>query len=67
MSEYDVVLDVLQKHHDKLMDMTMRNMRSEYVSLGVMDDIRLAQCDKLKTAMRMWRDFKQELLNEQDE
>jgi len=52
---YDVVLDVLQKHHDKLMELTMQNMRSEYFEMGIMDDIRLEQCEQLKKAMRMWK------------
>lgn len=53
--DYDVVLDVLQKHHDKLMSMTMRNMTSEFVGMNIMDDIRLEQCEQLKKAMRMWK------------
>lgn len=53
--EYDVVLDTLQKHHDKLMKITMQNMNSEYLGMGIMDDIRLEQCDQLKKAMRMWK------------
>lgn len=57
MSEktYDVVLDVLQKHHDKLISMTMQNMTSEFVGMNIMDDIRLEQCEQLKKAMRMWK------------
>lgn len=57
MSEetYDVVLDVLQKHHDKLMELTMQNMQSEFFEMGIMDGIRLEQCEQLKKAMRMWK------------
>lgn len=53
--DYDVVLDVLQKHHDNLMSMTMRNMTSEFIGMNIMDDIRLEQCEQLKKAMRMWK------------
>jgi hypothetical protein len=52
--EYDVVMDVLQKHYDKLMKMTQQNMSSEFMSMGIMDDIRLKQCDELKEAMKLW-------------
>jgi hypothetical protein len=59
--EYDVVLDVLQKHHDKLWDMTKRNMESEFLGMGVMDDIRLLQMDELKEAIRWWKERKEML------
>jgi hypothetical protein len=55
--EYDVVLDALQTKHDALMAMTMQNMRSEFMGLGIMDDIRLEQCDQLKQAMRIWQEY----------
>lgn len=54
--DYDVVLDVLQKHHDKLWDITKRNMQSEFLGMSIMDDIRLEQMDKLKQAMKLWRE-----------
>lgn len=54
--DYDVVLDVLQKHHDKLWEMTRRNMQSEFLGMNIMDDIRLEQMDQLKEAMKLWRD-----------
>ena len=53
--EYDVVLDALLVKHDALMSMTMKNINSEFMSMGIMDDIRLDQCDQLKKAMRMWQ------------
>lgn len=53
--EYDVVLDVLQKHADKLWEMTRRNMTSEYIGMGIMDDIRLEQIEQLKEAMELWK------------
>lgn len=53
--EYDVVLDALLIKHDTLMAMTMKNMNSEFMGMGIMDDIRLDQCEQLKKAMRMWQ------------
>ena len=48
--DYDVVLDVLQQHHDKLWNMTKAN--NEW---GIMDYIRLEQMHKLKEAMNLWK------------
>lgn len=59
--EYDVVLDVLQKHHDKLWEMTKRNMESEFLGMGIMDDIRLQQMDEIKEAIRWWKERKEML------
>lgn len=58
--EYDVVIDVLQKHRDKLWEMTMQNMRSEFMGIGIMDQIRLDQIDQLDDAMKMWKEHKNE-------
>jgi hypothetical protein len=55
---YDVVLDTLQKHHDKLMELTMQNMRSEFLGINIMDGIRLEQCEQLKEAMEVWKAHK---------
>jgi hypothetical protein len=49
--EYDVVLDVLQKHHDRLWALTKGN--DEW---AMMDFIRLEQMDQLKHAMQLWKD-----------
>lgn len=57
-STYDVVLDTLQKHHDKLMELTSRNMRSEFMGMGIMDDIRLEQCEYLREAIEVWKAHK---------
>lgn len=54
--DYDVVLDVLQKHHDKLWEMTKRNMQSEFLGMNIMDDIRLEQMDQLKEAIKLWKE-----------
>ena len=48
--EYDVVLDVLQKHYDKLWDMSKNKE-----DWGMMDFIRLDQMDQLKKAMILWK------------
>jgi len=54
--DYDVVLHTLQKERDKLWCMTERNMNSEYVGMGIMDDIRLSQIRQLDIAIRMWKE-----------
>jgi hypothetical protein len=53
--DYDVVIDVLQKHHDKLWDMSKN--KDEW---GIMDHIRLEQMDQLKKAMKMWREHNEQ-------
>ena len=55
MSDYDVVVDVLQKHRDNLMEMVNRNLRSELIGINIMDEIRLNQIDQLDEAIAMWR------------
>ncbi len=54
--KYDVVLHTLQKERDLLWSMTERNMTSEYIGMGIMDDIRLSQIRQLDIAIRMWRE-----------
>jgi hypothetical protein len=54
MNDYDVVIDVLQKHYDKLLEMTNRNLTSECIGLNIMDDIRIKQMEELKHAMELW-------------
>jgi len=54
--DYDVVIDTLQKQYDILWKMTERNMNSEFMGMGIMDDIRLDQMAQLKEAIEMWRD-----------
>lgn len=51
--EYDVVIDVLQKHHDTLWKMT-----ENQPEWGIMDHIRLEQMDELKRAIALWREHK---------
>lgn len=51
MDDYDVVVDALQKHRDKLCEMTNRNMNSEYMTLNIMDDIRFYQIEQLDAAI----------------
>ena len=55
---YDVVLTALQTKHDELMSMNMRNMYSEIIVIGIMDDIRLEQCEQLKEAIEVWEAHK---------
>ena len=50
---YDVVTDVLQKHYQKLWDMTKGNHE-----WGIMDHIRLEQMDQLKSAIKLWKESK---------
>jgi hypothetical protein len=52
-SEYDVVLDTLQKQRDKLWKMTESNMNHDL--FNIMDQIRLEQIDKLDKAMKLWK------------
>lgn len=47
--DYDVVIDVLQKHYDILWKMCEH--KEEW---GIMDHIRLDQMKKLNTAMKVW-------------
>lgn len=51
MGDYDVVVDALQKHRDKLLEMINRNMSSEYITLNIMDDIRFDQIGQLDAAI----------------
>ena len=53
--DYDVVINTLQKQYDILWKMTERNMNSEFMSMGIMDDIRLEQMAQLKEAIEMWK------------
>ena len=52
--EYDVVIDVLTKHKNKLWEMTRRNMQSEFIGMNIMDDIRLAQIEQIDEAIKLW-------------
>ena len=52
--EYDVVVDVLQKHYDKLWEMNHRNMNSD-TGMNLMDDIRFEQMEQLQEAIDMWK------------
>jgi hypothetical protein len=54
--DYDVVIDTLTKHRDKLWEMTKSNMNSDM--MNIMDSIRLEQIDQLDAAIRMWKENK---------
>ena len=57
--EYDVVIDALQEKRDRLWKMTQQNMNSEFMSMGIMDDIRLEQIDQLDRAIQQWKKSKE--------
>lgn len=58
--KYDVVVDVLQRHHDKLWDMSKN--KEEW---GIMDYIRLEQMGQIKQAIKMWKERPSETLSSQ--
>jgi hypothetical protein len=51
--DYDVVIDVLQKHKDILLKMIRSNMNADM--LNIMDDIRLEQITQLEKAITLWK------------
>ena len=51
MQDYDVVIDVLQKHIDILW-----NMSKNKDDWGIMDHIRMEQIDQLKKAISLWKE-----------
>lgn len=53
--KYDVVVDVLQKHYDKLWEMT--NGPHDW---GIMDQIRMEQMHQIKLAIKLWNENKSE-------
>lgn len=57
LEPYDVVVDVLTKHAQELWKMVERNMRSEYVGMNIMDDIRLKQIERIDLAIRVWKTY----------
>lgn len=59
--DYDVVLDVLQKHYDKIDEMDKGDCFN-----GIMTQIRFKQCHELKTAIRMWKEYKIQKGNNND-
>ena len=52
-SEYDVVVDVLQKHIDALW-----NLSKNKDQWDIMDDIRFEQIEELKRAINIWKKYK---------
>jgi len=53
--DYDVVVDVLTKHRDVLQRMVDKNLRSDYIGLNIMDDIRLEQIARINKCLDMWK------------
>ena len=58
-NDYDVVIDVLTKHRDKLQQMVDQNLRSEFIGMGIMDDIRLEQIAQINQCLALWKAHKQ--------
>jgi hypothetical protein len=56
--DYDVVIDVLQKHRDNLWKMTQSNMNA--LAFNIMDQIRLDHIDQLDEAIKMWKERKKD-------
>ena len=54
-NDYDVGVDVLQKHYDLLWEMNYRNMNSDFTGMSLMDDIRFEQMGRLQQAIDMWK------------
>jgi hypothetical protein len=54
--DYDVVIDVLEKHKYKLWKMTKSNIDNDM--MNIMDDIRLKQIDELHQAIILWKERK---------
>lgn len=54
---FDVVVDVLQKHRDKLWKMTQQNMNT--MSFNIMDSIRLEQIEQLDEAIALRKQQKE--------
>ena len=54
---FDVVVDVLQKHRDKLWKMTQQNMNT--MSFNIMDSIRLEQIEQLDEAIELRKQQKE--------
>jgi hypothetical protein len=62
-TEYDVSIDVLTKHRNKLCEMTRSNMNSEFGGMGIMDDIRLSQIDQLNESIGILQKSRKTALN----
>lgn len=56
--QYDVVIDVLTKHKNKLEEMIDRNMRSGYVGINIMDQIRFKQISEIDDCIELWKNQK---------
>jgi hypothetical protein len=50
--DFDVVVDVLQKHYDKLLKMTQQNIEMDM--FNIMDQIRFEQMSQLSAAIKLW-------------
>lgn len=57
---YDVVIDVLTKHKNKLEEMIDRNMRSEFIGINIMDQIRVKQIAEIDDCIELWKKYNEE-------
>ena len=55
MSDYDIVIDTLEKQRYILMKMTESNINHNL--FNIMDQIRLEQIDQINKAIEMWKDY----------
>jgi len=56
--DFDIVIHTLQEKRNILWKITEKNMTSEIIGMGIMDDIRLAQIEQLDAALAMWKNRK---------
>ncbi len=56
--DFDIVIHTLQEKRNILWKITEKNMTSEIIGMGIMDDIRLAQIEQLDAALAMWKNSK---------
>ena len=57
MKDYDVIEDVLTKHKNQLLDMVKKNLCSDFLSLNIMDDIRLKHVSEIDECLRVWKEY----------
>lgn len=58
--KYNVVIDVLTKHKNKLEEMIDRNMRSEFIGINIMDQIRVKQIAEIDDCIELWKKYNEE-------
>jgi len=58
--KYDVVIDVLTKHKNKLEEMIDRNLRSDFIGINIMDQIRFRQISEIDDCIELWKKHNEE-------